>query len=77
MMHIITYRQSAFSLVLKRISSEQRRHVKPLVEAVVAVAREANARMTVASGSMTRTNQMEGMIMETVKKIKWCSKEVK
>ena len=41
----------------------QRRHVNPLVEAVVAVAREVNSRMTVKSGILTRTNLMEGILM--------------
>ena len=55
---MITLRKSFLYLVMKRISSNQRRHVKPLVELELVVARDANARMTVASGSATRTNLM-------------------
>ena len=40
--------------------------MKRLVEAVVAVAREANARMVMASESATSTNLMEEIIRETV-----------
>ena len=47
---------------MKRISSGQRRYVKPLVEAVVVKSREANARMTAESGSATRINLAEGII---------------
>ena len=42
------------------------RHVKPLVEAVVSVVSEANSRMNMVSGITTRTNLMEGMIVETI-----------
>ena len=38
------------------------RHVNIIVEEVVTKAKEANAIMTVASGSVTRTNPMEGII---------------
>ena len=51
---------------MKRRSSEQKRYVKPLVEAVVSVPRDSNARMTVANGSATRKNIMEGIMMEDV-----------
>ena len=41
--------------------------MKPLVEAVDSKAREANARITVASGSVTKTKLTEGIIkMKTV-----------
>ena len=40
--------------------------MKPLIEAVVDVARGDNARMTGASGSKTRKNLTEGKIMETI-----------
>ena len=36
--------------------------MKPLVEAVVSKSREVNTRMTVASGRVTRTNIMEGVM---------------
>ena len=42
------------------------RHMKPLVEAVVSVVSEANSRMNMVSGITTRTNLMEGMIVETI-----------
>ena len=58
--------QSSLSLVIKRISSKQRRHVKPLVEALVAVTRESNSIMTMASGSATKKKLTEGIIMETI-----------
>ena len=48
---------------MNRISSEKMKHLKPLVESVVSMARDANSRMTVSSGSETRTNLMDVMIM--------------
>ena len=58
--------QSSLSLVMNRIASNQRRYLKPLMEALVAMARNSNARMNVASGSATRKNLMEGIIMKTI-----------
>ena len=43
--------------------------MKPLVEAVAAKAMEANTRITVASGSATRTNLIEGIIKITTARI--------
>ena len=40
--------------------------MKPLIEEVVDVAREEDARINMASGSATRKKLMEGIIMETV-----------
>ena len=40
--------------------------MKPLVEALMDVARESNTRINVASRSTTRTKLTEGIIMETV-----------
>ena len=54
--------QSALSISFKIISINQMRHVNIIVEEVVTKAKEANAIMTVASGSVTRTNPMEGVI---------------
>ena len=65
-MHLITSRQSAPSLLMNRISSNQSIHVKSSMEAVVDVAREANVIMTMVSVSAKSTNLMEEMIMETV-----------
>ena len=59
LMHKITSRQSALSLVMKIISISQKNHVKPLREAVVAKGSKSKARMTVASGSATKINLME------------------
>ena len=42
------------------------KHVKPLVEVVVAMERDDNRKTTVASGSTTRKNPTKGIIMETV-----------
>ena len=55
-MQIITLRQNPLSLIMKRISSDQRRHMNILVEASLSVAREANISMTMESGSETRKN---------------------
>ena len=65
-MHLITSRQSAPSLLMNRISSNQSIHVKSSMEAVVDMAREANIIMTMVSVSAKSTNLMEEMIMETV-----------
>ena len=43
-------------LVMKVISSRKSSHVKPLMEAVVANAKESNTRMNMASESATRIN---------------------
>ena len=66
LMQKITSRQSDLSVIIMRRSSDQRIHVKPLLEAVVSMAREVNTRTTVASVRATRTNLMEVIIMETV-----------
>ena len=59
----IILNQSVIYLVMKRISSKQRRHVKPLLLAVLTVTRDTNSGITVASGRETKTNQKEGIIM--------------
>ena len=51
---------------MKRISRDKSGHVNPLMESVVEVERETNARITVASGRKKRKNLMEGMIIETI-----------
>ena len=56
-MQMITYCQSALSLVINRISSDYMSNVKPIMEAVVAVARESDARMTMVSGIATSTTK--------------------
>ena len=63
---ITTSLQSALYFIMKRISINQRIHMKPIMEAVAAVTRETNTRMTMASVSATRTNILVGMIMVTV-----------
>ena len=62
----ITLLQIFLYLVTNRISTEKRTHVKPLVEAVVAMKRQVNTITNVASGSVTRTNPTKRIIMETV-----------
>ena len=63
---ITTSLQSALYFIMKIISINQRIHMKPIMEAVAAVTRETNTRMTMASVSATRTNILVGMIMVTV-----------
>ena len=65
-MQNIALLQSFLSVVMNRIASNQRRYLKPLMEALVAMARNSNARMNVASGSATSKNLMEVIIMETI-----------
>ena len=59
LMQKITSLKRVISLVIKRISTGKRRQLKTFVEAVTAMAREANSRMTATSGSTTRTKIVE------------------
>ena len=58
----ITSRKNFLSLVMKRRSSEKRKHVMFLMEEIVAMAKEYDARTTVEIGSATRKNLMGGVI---------------
>ena len=64
--HNITSRQSVLSLIINRRSIKQGRHVKPLVEVLVEMARNSNARITIKIGRAIRKNPMEGIIVEDV-----------
>ena len=74
--HRITLLQSSLSLVMRRRSSNQRRNLKPLNKAVVAMEREAKTIMKITSISATRINLMEGIMMKTVIILEMMSKRV-
>ena len=59
----ITLRQNVLSLLMNRISSKQRSHVKLLMEEILDMAREVNAGITVAIRSATSANLIEWIIM--------------
>ena len=65
-MQTITLHQRDLSLLMKRISSDQTSHVKPLMRAIVSAAMNYNAIIIVSSGNTTSTKLMEEIIMETV-----------
>ena len=58
--HIVLY------ILFNRRSSDKRRHVKTLVEALVAVERKTKARIIIKSGSVTSTNLIKRIIRESI-----------
>ena len=65
-MQKITLLQTSPSLLINRRSIDQRRHVKPPIEALVDVESESNAKITMTSGRAKRGNLMEEIIMEII-----------